>query len=40
MGEVDSGAPAMRRAREILAGMLSSWHETLRALKPREAPVA
>jgi hypothetical protein len=39
MGEADAGSPAMRRAREILAGMLSSWHETLRALTPKEAPV-
>jgi hypothetical protein len=39
MDEADAGSPAMRRAREILAGMLSSWQETLRALTPKEAPV-
>jgi hypothetical protein len=40
LGDDGIGSPAMTRAREILAHVLSSWHETLRALTPKEEPVA
>jgi hypothetical protein len=40
LGAEGAGSPSMVRAREILAHVLSSWHETLRALTPREEPVA
>ena len=40
LGEEGVGSPAMVRAREILAHVLSSWHETLRTLTPKEEPVA
>jgi hypothetical protein len=39
LGDEGSGSPAMVRAREILAHVLSSWHETLRALTPKDEPV-
>ncbi len=36
LGDDGAGSPAMTRAREILAHVLSSWHETMRALTPAE----
>jgi len=36
MSEADEGSPAMKRAREILVRVISSWRDTLKALKTAE----